>query len=227
LADTQGTYLGALRYCQQSDEKKNNCIILRNLKKRQQEKVGIYERFQWVNFESIEKRGIPNGVKEPYARVKKYADNLKENAKEGRGLILKGPVGTMKTTLAIAVLDKWIFEHQLSGLFITMSSLLDQIFTLKAHGSKEWADFEEKLKTVNILVMDDLGREHHEGWVLTKLDAIINERYMRQKPIIATTNLSVNELRNRYAEHIMDRLRETSEVVNFTGKSLRKPAGGS
>ena len=92
------------------------------------------------------------------------------NVAEGRGLLLKGSVGTLKTTLAVAILR----EHLIlggSGLFITISGLIDNIFTLKAKSTDKWVKFEQQIRETPLLVLDDLGAEYTEGWVLTKVDA--------------------------------------------------------
>jgi DNA replication protein DnaC len=185
------------------------------------EKAGITKRFHSCTFESIAEKGVPEQVKKQYWEIEDYAAELEENVNKGVGLMLKGPVGTMKTTFAVAVLRQYIQEGG-SGLFMPMVSLLDTIFTLKAKSLEEWASFEHKLKNVKLLLLDDLGAEHTEGWVLTKVDAIITERYNRCLPIIITTNMSTEQLKQTYAERIMDRLRSTSKVITFAGKSLRE-----
>lgn len=193
-------------------------VIIKNL-----ERCGIHRRFCGCNFENIEQAGVPAGIREAYSQVKSYAQNLRENVEAGRGLLLKGSVGTMKTTLAVAVLQEQIARGG-SGYFVTMSGLLDSIFTLKAISPGEWARFEQRLRETPLLVLDDLGAEHSEGWVQTKVDAIIAERYNRCRPVIVTTNLTAGQLRGVYAERVIDRLRSTLQVVNFSGPSLRLPA---
>jgi len=105
-----------------------------------------------------------------------------------------------------------------------MSGLLDNIFTLKAQSLDKWAKFEQQIRETPLLVLDDLGAEYTEGWVLTKVDAIIAERYNRCRSVIVTTNLSAEQLRGVYAERVIDRLRSTLKVINFNGQSLRRPA---
>jgi DNA replication protein DnaC len=204
------------------DDKSSSCPVLRNVIIKNLERCGIHRRFYSSTFENIEKTGVPAGVREAYTQVKGYAQKLQENIEAGRGLLLKGNVGTMKTSLAVAVLQEHITGGG-SGLFITMSGLLDSIFTLKARNLDEWARFEQRLRETPLLVLDDLGAEHTEGWVLTKVDSIIAERYNRRLPLIITTNLDVSQLRGIYAERVIDRLRSTLQVVNFSGPSLRLP----
>jgi DNA replication protein DnaC len=202
------------------DVQNTDCPALRQAISKKLERCGIHRRFQDYSFANIEKAGIPNSVRKPFNKVKDYARKMKENIEAGRGLLLKGSVGTMKTTLAVAVLLEYISRGG-SGFFVTMSGLLDNIFTLKARSPDEWARFEQRLREIPLLVLDDLGAEHTEKWVLTKVDAIIAERYNRCRPVIVTTNLSTEQLQRIYAERVIDRLRSTMMVVNFSGPSLR------
>ena len=186
------------------------------------ERCGINKRFYGCSFANIEKEDIPASIREPYSQVKGYSRKIKENIEAGRGLLLKGSIGTMKTTLAVAVLLEYIARGG-NGFFINMSGLLDNIFTSKARSPGEWVKFEQRLKEIPLLVLDDLGAEHSEGWVLTKVDAIIAERYNRCLPVIITTNMSTEQMREIYAERVIDRLRSTMQVVTFSGQSLRPP----
>ncbi|WP_006716203.1 ATP-binding protein [Desulfitobacterium metallireducens] len=184
-------------------------------------RCGIHQRFLSSSFGQIEEIEIPQNLQNQYRQIKAYAAHLEENIKAGRGLLLKGAVGTMKTTLAVAVLREYL-DHGGEGLFLTMSGLLDNIFTLKAKSMNQWARFEQQIRDTPLLVLDDLGAEHTEGWVLTKVDSIIAERYNRCRSIVITTNLSTAQLRGVYAERVIDRLRSTLEIINFSGPSQRR-----
>jgi DNA replication protein DnaC len=185
------------------------------------ERSGIERRYRDCTFANIEARGIPPQVASEHQRVRQYADQIARHAVAGTGLALLGPVGTLKTSLAVAALQEGL-KAGISGMFLTMPSLLDTLFTLKDTNREEWARFEDRLRNVGILLLDDLGAEHSEGWVHTKIDAIVSERYNRMKPIILTSNLTSERLAKTYAARIFDRIRQTSEVVRFTGESLRQ-----
>jgi len=193
-----------------------------SLKKRhaELERRGIYRRYWDCTFDQMEARGIPENVMESFVVAKIYADDLKVNVKNGTGLILGGPVGLMKTSIAIAVAQRAL-DIDIGVQFVTMASLLDNIFTMKAKDKEDWARYEERLKNVPILIMDDLGAEHTEGWVKTKLDAIISERYNQMLPNIITTNLTGVLLKTTYAERVLDRIKSTSIMLGFKGDSLR------
>ena len=95
---------------------------------------------------------------------------------------------------------------------------------MKEGNVEEWLAFERKLKNTSLLILDDLGAEYQKGWVSTKIDAIISERYNRCRPTIITTNLSLAQMKETYAERIIDRLRSTCLNLTFCGESLRKKA---
>lgn len=187
------------------------------------EHAGIYERFRPVTFDSIERRGLPDAedIRRNYTAVKDYADNLKSNIAAGRGLILAGGPGTMKTTMAVAILRAQLDTGE-NGLFIPMCSLIDTLFTKRSADQGEWLSFDRRVRTTPLLVLDDLGGElNGQEWVLAKVDSIITERYNRLKPVIITTNLGKNKLADTYSARLIDRIRSTSKYLAFTGPSQR------
>ena len=181
---------------------------------------GVYERFWDANFDHIEQRGVPDVVSEQFWQVRKYTTNLKKHLSNGDGLILKGPVGTMKTTLAVAVLQEALCQGY-TGRKILMQSLLDEIFSRKAYRLADWLKFEQDLRECRLLVVDELGKHQTEGWVMTKFEAIVSERHERRRSTIFVTNLTAQEMKGIYSEGIIDRFNHVNQIINFTGKSQR------
>lgn len=185
------------------------------------EKHGIYKRFWSATFDHVEKRGVPIHLQKQFGQVKDWTDNIESNLENGIGMVLKGPVGTLKTTLAVAALQYHLLRGK-SGFFVPMVNLMDTIFTLKEKNKAEWLQYEERIRGASLLVLDDFGAEYDNRWVNSKVDAIINERYNRMLPVIMTTNLTAKELEGAYTKRIYDRIASVSQVVNFEGESLRK-----
>lgn len=185
--------------------------------------AGIYKRYQAVTFENIEKRGIPDNanIRENYEAIKKYAADLEDNIKRGYGLILSGHYGTMKTTMAVAVLRQWIDSGH-NGLIVPMCSLMDNLYTMRIMNREEFAKYDKRIRSTPLLVIDDLGGENNEAWILSKIDSIITERYNKMLPVIITTNLTRKELEGTYSARVMDRLRNTSNYLAFNADSQRR-----
>lgn len=188
------------------------------------EYAGIYRRYQGVTFEAVEKRGLPisQNIRGNYSRVKEYAANIDERIKQGYGLILAGRYGTMKTTMAVAILRQWLDTGHY-GLIVPMCSLMDNLYTLRTTNREEWAKYEFRLRSTPLLILDDLGGEETDkSWVSAKVDSIITERYNKMLPVIITTNLTQEELTGTYSGRVIDRLRNTSAYLTFDEKSQRR-----
>ena len=185
-------------------------------------RAGIYLRFYDVTFDSIEARGLPENpsILKNYGRVKEYASNLSTEIKQGNGMILAGNYGTMKTTMAIAVLRKWLSTGE-SGIFVPMCSLIDNLFSMCG---EERRVYEKHIRDTRLLILDDLGGENtDQSWILSKVDSIITERYNKMLATIVTTNLTQSGLETTYSGRILDRLKSTGYYLRFDGESERKP----
>jgi len=186
------------------------------------EYAGIQKRYQAVTFSAIERRGIPACTQNNFDVVKEYADNLSENIKRGYGLILVGKYGTMKTTLAVALLRKWLDDGH-HGLIVPMCSVIDNLCTMRILNREEFAKYERRLRTTPLLILDDLGGEDtDQKWVLAKVDSIITERYNKMLATIVTSNYTAEELASTYSERIIDRLKNTSRLLVFNSDSQRR-----
>lgn len=181
--------------------------------------AGIFERFKNVSFQTI---SVDDDIRENAEMIYRYAQNIDKYIAEGKGLILSGSYGTMKTTLAVCVLRKFI-EQGGSGLFIPMCSIMDNLYSMRTRSLEEWGRFEMRLRETKLLVIDDLGGEDVSApWVLPKVNSIITERYNRKKPVIITTNMTKDELFDTYSGRIIDRLKSTNFYIVFNTKSKRK-----
>ena len=186
------------------------------------EACGVFVRYHDATFETIEERGVPTELRGQVDTVRRYADEIDANVRIGNGLLLRGPVGTMKTTLAVAVLQCWLHRGG-SARFLTMPSLVDNIFAAKAVSQDKWRQFEKQLQQAPLIVLDDLGAEGASDWLLTKVDAIIAERYNRRRATVITTNLASAAMRSRYTDRMIDRLRATCQIITCnTPVSLRE-----
>ena len=182
---------------------------------------GIHKRFRNVTAEQIERCGIPEQSRGPWERVKAYILDINQHLDKGEGLILVGGVGTMKTTMAIAVL-RALIDARNAGYFIPMSSLLDTINERRERRDSSLIQLETRIRQTPLLVLDDLGAEYDHTWVQCKVDAIVAERYNRMKSTIITSNLAPADIKDRYQARIFDRLRATNELIIFKGESLRQ-----
>jgi DNA replication protein DnaC len=135
-------------------------------------------------------------------------------------LSLLGPKGTGKTHIAIAVGWSWIACGK-GVLYYQVEDLLDALrsgYSTWQRGDPEgYSMILHFAQNVGLLILDDFGAQDEKVWATSKLDQIVNSRYIHRKPLIVTTNMALDTL----PERIADRLSEGS-LVHLTGESYRK-----
>jgi DNA replication protein DnaC len=184
-------------------------------------------KYQGVGFD---RPPISDMARDPKKRVvldavRSYIDDLDERIAEGRGLWLEGDVGTGKTTLAMLVSKKAI-EAGHSVAIYSLPQLLARIRrTYDAPtGELSYLPFFERLTSVDLLQIEDLGAEKRSDWVLEQLYAIVDERYATNRSIIVTTNMEVAQLEDQIGARTVSRLAEICETLPMYGDDRRYAA---
>jgi DNA replication protein DnaC len=142
-------------------------------------------------------------------RVRDYCDAIADNIDAGRGLWFTGTSGTGKTTLAMLV-SRIALEAGRTVAIYSLPKLLARIRrTFDAEwGEQSYLEFFERLTSVDLLHLDDLGTENRTDWVIEQLYALVNERYESKKALVVTTNLDESELERQIGERVVSRLVE-------------------
>ena len=183
--------------------------------------AGIPRLFQSATMENIIRQGLPESLEYPRMRVCSYLENIEKCCALGTGLIFTGPCGTLKTTFACSIMLE-AFAHGIEARFELVMSMLDRLVMLEKSNKDEYCRTMQKLCSVPILVLDDLGAEgHHADFVRSKLEQIIFQRHANGRALIITTNLSPAGLAKLYPGRIMERLRERCLVLEHNCASLR------
>lgn len=146
-------------------------------------------------------------------------DAVAEYARAGKltqSLILAGPYGTGKTSLAVSVIQKRITEHGERALFTNVNTLFEEIKALFGR-ENESSQLLQRVMNVPLLVLDDLGAERATEWVQSNLYNILNYRLTNNKPTIVTTNLDMEELTERLGARTVERLKKPYYRVIYVG----------
>lgn len=140
---------------------------------------------------------------------------IAEGFNDARNLILLGPTGSGKTSIAYAIgREIYILGHKVK--IWQAAELFDEMRT------QEKAQIVlESVKNAELLILDDLGSERKTEWVEERLFLIIDYRWQWQLPIIVTTNLTNEEFSTKLSERISSRLRDNAMHITVTGKDYR------
>src|ERR1700749_1203484 len=166
-------------------------------------------------------------TKAAVSAVRKYVEELDRRLAEGRGLWIFGDTGTGKTTLAMLV-SKMALEAGHSAAIYSLPKLLAHIRRTydSEPGGDSYLAFFERLTSVDLLHIDDLGAEKRSDWVLEQLYALINERYENERAVLVTTNLDEAELVEQIGRRTVSRLVEMCDgcMVPMHGEDHRLAA---
>jgi DNA replication protein DnaC len=141
--------------------------------------------------------------------VRSWVEDMEANLAAGRGLWLMGDTGTGKTTLAMLV-SKAALEDSRSVAIYSLPKLLARIRRTydSEPGGDSYLSFFERLTSVDLLHIDDLGAERRSDGVLEQLYALVNERYEAQRSMLVTTNLDQQQLEEQIGSRTVSRLVE-------------------
>lgn len=153
---------------------------------------------------------------------KSYVKNWEQAKAEKIGLLFSGSVGTGKTFYAVAIANALI-DKQVSVRVTSITELISEMQTFDADNRQKVID---NLNRVQLLVLDDVGSERDTSYGLEQAFLIVDGRYNSGLPTIATTNCTLNELRNPTNiayKRIYDRVLEMcSTQIQVNGKSRRE-----
>lgn len=157
-------------------------------------------------------------------RVRKAAKWIDGTHKPGL-LIYGAACGTGKTTLANAMCD-FIDCHFYAQYSSERKSVTKVTATELVKIYTEYPNDYKKILNTRMLFIDDIGTEPVNikiyGNEYSPVTELLYGRYDSQKMTIATSNLSEEQIKQRYGERINDRLREMFDKMYFQGKSYRR-----
>lgn len=154
-------------------------------------KSGIKKRYLSRTIDSF---SVTAENKRSFEVATDYIKNFREYFTQGKGLYLEGPCGTGKTHLAIAIALAIIN----TGVPVICKTSIDILGDIKRCYERNSEVTEEEVleayKTVDLLIIDDLGKEQVTEWSVPVLYSILNERYEALLPTIITTNYNTSAL---------------------------------
>lgn len=159
-----------------------------------------------------------------------FLANYEENA--GAGLYINGICGSGKTSLSCAIARE-LFDTNHSVLVTTAIDMLETIQeTFNSNSSTKEAI--RRYTQVDLLVIDDLGKESASDWSIQTIFQVINKRYGDMTSTIVTSEYRLSELGDRMGRRgygdsvqaILSRLSEASTFVKLPDIDYRISKNG-
>lgn len=170
------------------------------------------------NAQSGDFKSVPTGLEKSYTSLSIFATKFPATKKPN--IIISGPTGTGKT-YAVQTLSKALVDKSHSVLYVTAFSMVkrfkDYIF------ERNFSALDDMLEC-DVLIIDDLGTEPVIRNITDEyLYNLINERYVKNKSFIITTNLDKEMMTERYGDRIASRVfaKDTTAEIKLTGIDLR------
>lgn len=149
-----------------------------------------------------------------------YVEHFEEMKAGNIGYLLWGNVGTGKSYFAGCIANA-LMEKEIPVRMTNFALILNDL-TASFEGRNEYID---RLCRFPLLVIDDFGMERGTEYALEQVYNVIDSRYRSGRPLIVTTNLTLEDLQHpedTAHARIYDRLIEMCSPVRFTGSNFRK-----
>lgn len=132
-------------------------------------------------------------------------------------VMLLGDVGVGKTHAACVMAMQ---AHQ-AGSRVTFAPVVELLDQLRPGGDPRAM---ERACDVDVLVLDDVGIEKPTDWTGERLYAVINRRWLEERPTIATSNLPPEIVKQRVGAQAWSRLYHQALRLEVAGKDRRAAA---
>jgi len=148
----------------------------------------------------------PSGYSSYYAASLASAHGVAVDfAKNPVGIVVfEGGTGCGKTHLATGIGNIHL-EQGNPVWFMNAPDLLDHLrSTYRSDSDLAYDELFERVRTVDLLILDDLGTENPSAWAQEKLYQLIDHRYIRRMPTVITTNHRVEDMEPRLRSRLLD-----------------------
>lgn len=144
-------------------------------------------------------------------------------------LFIYGDTGVGKTFLSYCI-AKELLDTTHSVIYYSAFDLFDAFAERKFSDSESARGKNEYILSCDLLIVDDLGTELTNSFTASEFFFCINERILRKKSTIISTNLSLASFMDTYSERVFSRVSSNYTMIKLIGNDIRiqnKISGGN
>ncbi len=183
------------------------------------------ENFDSYNIELYSPDYYENGCDKSARELAELAYNkaksfVKDFESKGGNILLVGQTGCGKTFLTNCI-TKALNDKGVPSIYLTATELF-RIFEEQTFKKKVESDtLVEQILNSPLLIIDDLGTELPNTFTITRLFQCLNERLIKERSTIISTNLSLVQMRDVYSERITSRVFSNYDILRLIGEDIR------
>ena len=140
--------------------------------------------------------------------------------KDAGNLLFVGGTGLGKTFLS-ACIARAVADRGCSVVYESAGHLFSKLEQAKFSPSEDTRREAARFNDCDLLILDDLGTEMPSQFTTAALYTLLNDRILENKPMVISTNLTIEELGRRYSPQIASRLNGNFLLLPFVGEDIR------
>lgn len=184
-----------------------------------------FDSFSFAHYDNVKKDSATGltALQNMHEIVKTCRTYIDEFNNEYRNLYLYGATGVGKTFLTNCI-AKELIDSSHSVIYVSAIRLFEILANntfKKSYETNTAFDIATNLLECDLLIIDDLGTELVNSFTVSAFFNCLNERHLRQKSVIISTNLSLAELRTNYSERVFSRITSNYTLLKVYGDDLR------
>lgn len=152
--------------------------------------------------------------------VAKCKDFIRHFDDEFSNLYFYGDTGIGKTFLSNCV-AKELMDSGHSVIYFTAFQLFDILSKGVFEKDEDAVAAHRNIFTCDLLIIDDLGTELANSFTTSQLFLCLNERILRKKSTVISTNLGMTQLADIYSERILSRISSYYTLIKLFGDDIR------
>lgn len=187
------------------------------------EQSNIQEIIEKENFSTLSYEFYQNEDLTRFQSAVQYSQTFISNfQKNYQNLFFYGTVGTGKSFLS-GCIAKELLETGHSVIYFSANGLFELLarFSFDLKQKESLYNFNKDLYNCDLVIIDDLGTEVTNAFVNSQVFTLINERHIRNKSTIISTNLNLEELRDRYSDRVFSRITSNYILCKLSGQDIR------
>ncbi|MBR5127385.1 MAG: ATP-binding protein [Roseburia sp.] len=135
-------------------------------------------------------------------------------------ILFYGDTGTGKTFLSNCV-AKELLDKGYSVIYFTAFQLFDILSKGIFDKDNKAIDAHQNIFDCDLLIIDDLGTELVNSFTTSQLFLCLNERILRKKATIISTNLNLGQIADIYSERVLSRIAGHYKIIKMFGDDIR------